>query len=105
MRTLTAVFLSLVCLSAAPLPVSGLHLLVPKPADVPLLVRFIREALPKEGVNTLVLEIDYEYQFKSHPEVADPDALSKADVDSIVAAAHDAGVRLIPQINLLGHQS
>jgi len=86
-------------------PIRGLHLLTPKPADVPLLVRFIKEALPKEGVNTLVLEIDYNYQFTSHPEVAEPDSLSRDDVASLVAAAHEAGVRLIPQINLLGHQS
>ena len=86
-------------------PVRGLHLLAPKPVDVPLLVRFIREALPREGVNTLVLEIDYRYQFKSHPEVADSDALSREDAAAIVAAARPAGVRIIPQINLLGHQS
>ena len=92
-------------ISAGAPPVRGLHLIIPKPADVLLLVRFIREALPKEGVNTLVLELDYRYQFKSHPEVADPDALSQQDVASIVAAAKAAGVRLIPQINLLGHQS
>jgi hypothetical protein len=97
--------LSLSSLAAAPLPVRGLHLMVPKPADVPLLVRFIREAMPREGVNTLVLEIDYRFQFRSHPEVTDPDALSRADVDSITAAAREAGVRVIPQINLLGHQS
>jgi hypothetical protein len=86
-------------------PVRGLHLLTPKPADVPLLVRFIREAMPKEGVNTLVLETDYHYQFKSHPEVTDPDALSSEDAAAIVAAARSAGVRVIPEINLLGHQS
>jgi len=93
------------CLLADAVPVRGLHLLTPKPADVPLLVRFIKEALPKEGVNTLVLEIDYNYQFTSHPEVADPDALSHDEVAALVNAARAAGVRLIPQINLLGHQS
>jgi len=86
-------------------PVRGLHLLTPKPADVPLLIRFIREALPREGVNTLILETDYHYQFKSHPEVIDSDALSHDDAAAIVAAAGAAGVRVIPQINLLGHQS
>ena len=102
---------ALLALACAPgmlgqvVPVRGLHFLTPKPADVPLLVRFIREALPKEGVNTLVLEIDYNYQYKSHPEVVDKDALSRDDVAAVVAAAKAAGVRLIPQINLLGHQS
>ena len=87
------------------LPVRGLHLAAPKPADLPLCLRFIREALPKEGVNVLVMEFDYRYQFKSHPEVVDADALSKSDVQAIATATRESGVRLIPLINLLGHQS
>jgi len=109
----TAPLTTVVCLCAAlsygavasPLPVRGIHLGAPKTDDVPLLVRFIRDALPKEGVNVLVLEFDYRYQFAKHPEIADPDALSKDDVAKLVAAAKEAGVRLIPQINCLGHQS
>ncbi len=77
----------------------------PKPAEIPLMVRFISEALPKEGVNTLILEINYQYRYQKRPEVADPDALSREDVKQIVAAARKAGVRLIPMINCLGHQS
>jgi hypothetical protein len=91
--------------TAEPLPIRGLHLMAPKPADVPLLVRFIREALPREGVNTLVLEVNYRFQYVKRPEVVDANALSREDVGSLVAAAREAGVRLIPQINLLGHQS
>ncbi|MGD0923546.1 MAG: family 20 glycosylhydrolase [Terriglobia bacterium] len=91
--------------ASAPFPVRGLYLGAPKPDEVPLTVRFIREALPQEGVNVLVMEFDYRYQYTSHPEVVDAEALSKADVQAIVAACREAGVRLIPLINLLGHQS
>jgi hypothetical protein len=92
-------------LSAAQLPVRGLHLGAPKPADVPLVERFITEALPKEGVNTLILEVNYQYQYEKRPEVRDSDALSREDVKRLVAAARKAGVHLIPMINCLGHQS
>ncbi len=91
--------------ASAGLPVRGLHVMAPKPEEMDLALRFIREALPKEGVNTLVMEFDYHYQFTRRPEVADADALSKDDLKKIAAACHDAGVTLIPQINLLGHQS
>jgi hypothetical protein len=91
--------------AAGPLPVRGLHVSAPKPDEIPLTVRFIREALPKEGVNLLVMEFNYRYKFSKHPEVAEPDALSRDDVRQIAEACRDAGVRLIPQINLLGHQS
>ncbi len=77
----------------------------PDPSQVGLAVRFIREALPKEGVNVLVMEFDYRYQYKSHPEVADANSLTQEQVSEIVAACHAAGVRLIPLINMLGHQS
>jgi Glycosyl hydrolase family 20, catalytic domain len=86
-------------------PIRGLHLSAPSAEDIPLAVRFIQEALPKEGVNLLVLEIDYRYQFKKRPEVAEANALSQDDVKKLVAACRQAGVRLIPQINCLGHQS
>ena len=103
-RTMVCLIFSLP-LIAAQMPVRGLHMAAPKPADVPRLVRFITEALPKEGVNTLILEINYQYKFQKRPEVADPDALSLDDVKQILAASRKAGVKLIPMINCLGHQS
>jgi hypothetical protein len=86
-------------------PIRGLHLSAPAPDEIGPFCEFVRSALPAERVNTLVLEIDYNYKFKKHPEVSDPGALSETDVKQIVAAARDAHIRLIPQINLLGHQS
>ena len=92
-------------LAAEPIPVRGLHVGAPKPEEIELAVRFIREALPKEGVNTLFIEFNYHYQYERRPEVVDLDALSKDDVRQLVAAARESGVKLIPLINLLGHQS
>lgn len=87
------------------LPVRGLHCAAPLPADVELCAQFIEEVLPKEGVNVLVLEFNYRYQYASHPEVVDEDALSRDQVQRLVEACRKAGVQLIPQINCLGHQS
>ncbi len=109
MRTIAA--LGVCCLALTldaatpPLPVRGLHLMAPKPGEMPLALRLIREGLPKEGVNVLVLEFDYNYQFRKRPEVADSGALPPDDVHQLAAACRQAGVRLIPQINCLGHQS
>jgi|DewCreStandDraft_4_1066084.scaffolds.fasta_scaffold22022_3 hypothetical protein len=66
-------WLTLFALSAAaePLPVRGIHLSAPRPDEMDLALRFIREALTKEGVNTLVLEFNYRYRFSSRPEVVD----------------------------------
>jgi hypothetical protein len=88
------------------LPVQGLHVLGPwRHNDVELCERFIREALPKEGINTLVMELDYGFQFRSHPELAQSGAMDRDDVRRLAKACRDAGVKLIPELNCLGHQS
>lgn len=87
------------------LPVRGLHLSAPSTASLPMFTKFIRDALPKEGVNTLVLEFDYRFKFKKHPEITDEDPFSVEQCKELADACRDAHVRLIPQINLLGHQS
>jgi len=100
--------LLILCAAAAEaqtLPIRGIHLSAPGPDEIALAERFIQEALPKEGVNVLVLEFNYRYQFTRRPEVVDGRALSPADVKRLAAAARAAHVRLVPMINLLGHQS
>jgi hypothetical protein len=90
---------------ATALPVRGLHLMAPNKSEIPAFTAFIRETLPKAGVNTLILEFNFHFDFKSRPEFADATAPGKEDVRQIVQACRGAGVELIPQINCLGHQS
>jgi len=87
------------------LPVRALLLTAPDSKDLPLFTKFIREALPEEGVNVLVVRFRYLYQFESHPELADSGALSREEVKQILHACKDAGIKLIPKMNFLGHQS
>lgn len=86
-------------------PVRGFCIAAPNTAQLSTFVRFIDEELASRKVNTLVLRVDFNYQFKSRPELAEVDALSKKDVQKIVDVCKKHGIRLIPQINLLGHQS
>ncbi len=104
-RAISAALLLCAAAWGQPLPVRGIHLAAPMPDEIPLAERFIKEALPKEGVNTLVLEINYRYQFTKHPEVIDARPLSQDDLKRLADASRAAGVRLIPMINMLGHQS
>lgn len=87
------------------LPIRGLHLMAPSPDDVPLLVDFIEKDLAKEGVNTLILEINYQFEFTRYPQLRGDKALSRDQVKSIVTACKKAGIELIPQFNCVGHQS
>ena len=89
----------------ATVPVRGLHTFAPAKKDLAAALAFIRESLPKEGVNTLIVEFNYNFDYQSRPEFADPSALGRAEVRQIAKACRDKGIALIPQINCLGHQS
>lgn len=87
------------------IPVRGFCIAAPPASQVDRFVKFINEDLAPRTVNTLILRVDYNFQFVSHPELRDGGALSKADVKKLVAACRQNKIHVIPQINLLGHQS
>lgn len=91
--------------AAGDLPVRGIHFMAPRPAEVPAAVRLFSETLPRHGINVVVLEVNYNYRYSKRPEVAEPNGLSRDDAAQLAAACRKAGIRLIPMINLLGHQS
>lgn len=86
-------------------PVRGLAIAAPAPAHVDDFVTFIDKELAPRHINTLILRVDYTYQYTSHPELRDTITLSKADVKKLVAVCKKHDIRIVPQINLLGHQS
>jgi hypothetical protein len=87
------------------MPVRGFCISAPRPAELDKFIAFIDHELAPRQVNTLVLMIDYHYQFESHPELAEKGALSKEEVKKLVAVCRKDGIRIIPLIDLLGHQS
>ncbi|MBO9640254.1 MAG: glycoside hydrolase, partial [Siphonobacter aquaeclarae] len=86
-------------------PVRGFCIAAPVPARLDEFVQFIRSELAPRKINTLVLRVDFNYRFESHPELRDSLALSRSEVRKLVRTCRDAGIRVVPQINLLGHQS
>lgn len=87
------------------LPVRGFCIEAPQPSILNEFIKFIDEELASRNVNTLILRIDYNYRYESHPELRDSVALSKEDVKELVNVCRENNIRIIPQINLLGHQS
>ena len=86
-------------------PVRGFCIAAPTTNVLDSFVTFIRQELAPRKVNTLILRVDYGYQYKTHPELVDDNALSEAQVKKIVAVCKENKIRVIPQVNLLGHQS
>jgi hypothetical protein len=88
-----------------PFPLRGFCIAAPDAGHLDSFLKFIDKELAPRKVNALVLRVDYNYQFETHPELRDKNGLSKADVKKLVELCRKCNIRLIPQINLLGHQS
>lgn len=102
---LLVLILSIQGISAAPFPIRGFAIAAPQKEGLDQFIQFMDEELGPRGVNTLILRVDYNYEFESHPELRNEVALSREDVKKLVASAKRNGIEIIPQINLLGHQS
>ena len=59
------------------LPVLGLCIAAPEHGYVNEFDKFIREELAPLGVNTLVLRVDWGYEFETHPELRGDNPLTK----------------------------
>lgn len=82
----------------------GVHLLVNSNKDVFLLMKELSE-LVKLGVNVLIIEVDYNYAYSSHPEIRGPDPITPDYTRALVEECHANGICLIPEFQCLGHQS
>ncbi|RPH33307.1 MAG: glycoside hydrolase [Bacteroidales bacterium] len=87
------------------MPVRGFSIAAPLPQSVERFNTFIEKELVPRKINVLILRVDYNYQYKLHPELRDSVALSETDVKKLVAVCKKQGIKIVPQINLLGHQS
>lgn len=102
------VVMAFVCGTAAaaePAEWRGVHVMAPKADGVPLLKRAVAEGLAPLGVNTLLLEVDYNFAFRSHPELGQPGGMTADDARGLAAVCREKKIRLIPLFNCLGHQS
>jgi hypothetical protein len=80
------------------------HLTSPSPDKLPLTKTLISEVLAPMGINALIVEVNYGFQFVSEPTL-DRRGLTKAQARELTDLCRKHGIRLIPLMNCLGHQS
>lgn len=112
MRTLTLITILLLAMIPVAfgdiekeLPIRALFVDAPRKERVDDFCKFIDEELASNHINTLILAVNYSYQFKSRPELASDNAIGKEDVQKIVEVCRKRNINVFPLINLLGHQS
>lgn len=63
-------------------------------------------ALAAEGVNLIFLEVDYNFEFVSHPELRQSaHVITKKGASDFASICKQFGIRIVPQFQSLGHQS
>jgi len=82
----------------------GIHLALHSDDQTETLIEQLPK-LSKLGVNVLVTEVNYSFDYQSHPEIRPGQFITKARARELVDAARKQGISVIPQINCLGHQS
>ncbi|NLA58574.1 MAG: family 20 glycosylhydrolase [Firmicutes bacterium] len=81
----------------------GFHMILKTQEDVGYLTRAINEYLAELGINVLVLEVNTNFQFQSHPELSEG-TVTHRDARELSQLCKEKGIRLIPLFNCLGHQ-
>ncbi len=82
----------------------GVHLWVDRDSRAQELIRTL-PALAAAGANTVVIEVNYSFEFQAHPELRKRNFIRIKTAHALADAARASGIRLIPQFNCLGHQS
>jgi len=80
------------------------HLTSPSGEKLPVTKPLIADVLAPMGINAIIVEVNYGYQFASHPEL-EGRGLNKQQARELTEVCRRHGIRLIPLMNCLGHQS
>lgn len=86
-------------------PWRGLHMMAPDGRQLPVVQRAIAERWAPLGVNLIVLEVNYRFAWRSHPELADAGAITWEQAREFAGVCRSNHIRLVPLLNCVGHQS
>jgi len=82
----------------------GVHVGISSQKAVEQLTEVVGE-LARLGINAIMAEINYGYQYQSHPELRAGNASGSEQIKKLLLECRMYSVRLIPQFQCLGHQS
>jgi len=85
-------------------PWRGVHILMTTQDKTEQLTKAVDE-LAELGINVIIAEINYGYEYQSHPELRAGNPSKKEQIKKLAAECRKHHIRLIPQFQCLGHQS
>jgi len=93
-----------ICPAGQPQPWLGVHVGLNGKDNTAQLTEVVGR-LADLGINAVVAEINYGFEYQSHPELRSPNGSNKEQIRKLAAECKSHHVRLIPQFQCLGHQS
>lgn len=85
--------------------VRSLQVGVPNEQNIDTFEKFIEDILAPNGVNYLLLCLDYWFEFKRHPEIADEPYTTHEIAARVARSCRKNSITVVPVINVLAHQS
>lgn len=85
-------------------PWRGLHIRELTQKRLPQFRRAIKEIIAPMGFNIILLEVNYSFDFQSHPEMS-RGGITASEARELTELCRKHGINLIPLFNTLGHQS
>jgi len=95
---------SSVCAAGQSQPWLGVHVGLGSQNNTAALTEVVGK-LADLGINAVIAEVNYGFDYQSHPELASPNGSNKEQIRKLAAECKARHVRLIPQFQCLGHQS
>lgn len=86
-------------------PVRSFYVSIPPEEYADEFLDFVENDMIPGGFNNLIIRINWSFPFKSHPELIDHGAWTFEKMNELVRLCKEAGVTIVPMINLFGHQS
>ncbi len=82
----------------------GIHVLMDTKESIEELKKEIPE-LSQSGIDFVIAEINYNFEYQSHPELRGYGHITKEEVKSLLNVSKQNNIKLIPEFQCLGHQS
>ena len=69
------------------------------------LINAVNSVMPRLGINLLIVEVNYNFEYESYPQLRNDNPVSKIQMKKLISACRNNEIQIIPQFQSLGHQS
>jgi len=86
------------------MPWNGIHIGI-NSESINSLIDAVNTVIPELGINLLIVEVDYNFEYESYPQLRGEDPLNQNQIRKFLEACKKNDIQVIPQFQSLGHQS